>query len=200
LVVGVEIFRANYSVSGLDGLSVLERMVATRALRTGLIDSPSGNFTAGESATRLDFARAVMLGAGARVPQYLPDTPSFSDEPPDGAIFIESIVNSPFGNLAGTTGTLFNPQGPVDRATVALAIVKALGLDKEAVLASFNNPGLSDWNLIPPEARGYVSLVVSRNLMRPAFGRFRPTEPITRLELAAAAVALQLSSGSSFFQ
>src|SRR6185503_5574590 len=40
LVVAVEILRANYSVSGLDGLSPNDRTAATRALRTGLISAP----------------------------------------------------------------------------------------------------------------------------------------------------------------
>jgi serine protease AprX len=191
LVVAVEILRANYEVSGLDGLSSTERMAATRALRTGLITAPSGDFAGSAPATRLDLARALMLGAGARVPQYLPDTPSFSDEPGDGAIFIESVVNSPFGDLMGTSGTLFNPQGHIDRATVAVALVKALGLDQDAQAASLYNPGLADWNLIPAAARGYVSIAVSRSLMRATLGYFRPAESITRLELAAAAVALQ---------
>lgn len=195
LVIAVEIFRASYSVSGLDGLSSSERMAATQALRAGLISALSGDFAGSSQATRLDVARAVMLGAGSRVPQYLPDSPSFSDEPGDGnAIFIESVVNSPFGNLMGTSGTLFNPQAPIDRATVAVALVKAMGLDRDAQAASLNNPGLADWNLLPAAARGYISIAVSRNLMRAGSGNFRPFESITRLELAAAAVALQRTS------
>jgi len=192
--VAVEIFRANYSVSGLDVLSSSERMAACRALRTGLIAATSGDFAGSAPATRLEVARAVMLGGGARVPQYLPDTPSFSDEPGDGAIFIESVVNSPFGNLMGTSGTLFNPQGQIDRAMVAVALVKALGLDQDAQAASLINPGLADWNLIPAATRGYISIAVSRNLMCASLGYFRPAESITRLDLAAAAVGLQRTS------
>ena len=194
LVVAVEIFRANYSVSGLDVLSSSERIAACRALRTGLIAATSGDFAGSAPATRLEVARAVMLGGGARVPQYLPDTPSFSDEPGDGAIFIESVVNSPFGNLMGTSGTLFNPQGQIDRAMVAVALVKALGLDQDAQAASLINPGLADWNLIPAATRGYISIAVSRNLMCASLGYFRPAESITRLDLAAAAVGLQRTS------
>lgn len=191
LVVAVEIFRANYSVTGLDGLSSSDRLAATRAMRTGLITAPTGDFAGGSSATRLDVARAVMLGAGARVPQYLPDSPSFTDEPGDGAIFIESVVHSPFGDLMSTAGTLFNPQAQVDRTSVAVALVKALGIEQDAQAASLNNPGLADWNLIPASARGYVSIAVSRNLMRASLGSFRPFDSITRLDLATAAVALQ---------
>lgn len=191
-VVAVEVFRANYSVSGLEQLPPLDRATATRALRTGLVPCLSGDFSAGAFATRLDVARALALGAGARVPQYLPDSPSFSDEPRDGsAIFIESVTHSPFGDLMGTTGTSFNPQARMDRTSVAVALVKALALDQEAQAASVTNPGLADWNLIPAQARGYVSVALSRNLMRAASGYFRPLDSINRLDLARAAVTLQ---------
>ena len=126
------------------------------------------------------------------MPQYLPDAASFSDEPADAsAIFIESVTHSPFGDLMRTTGTTFNPQARVDRTSVAVALVKALGLDQEAQAASVSNPGFADWNLMPAATRGYISLAVSHNLMRATSGYFRPSDSITRLDLAAAAVALQ---------
>jgi len=192
LVIAVEVFRTRYSISGLDSLSAADRAAATRALRTGLIADRAGSFAAGSPATRIETARALMLGAGARVPQYWPDSPSFADEPPDGsAIFIESVTRSPFGDLMGTVGPNFNPQSQADRMTLAVGIVKALGLEQTAQAASANNPGLTDWNLIPASARGYVSVAVSRGLIRAANGYFRPSDGITRMELAAAAVALQ---------
>ncbi|HKA19550.1 MAG TPA: S8 family serine peptidase [Blastocatellia bacterium] len=192
LVMAVETFRASYSVSGLSQLSPSDRALVKRALRTGLLTTSSADFSGGSPATRLDVARVAMLGAGARVPQYLADVPSFSDEPNDAnAIFIESVTNSPFGDLLGSAGTNFYPQASVSRANVAVAIVKALGLDTDAQAASSINPGLVDWNQIPIAARGYVSLAISRNLMRAASGMFRPNESITRFELAVSGVALQ---------
>src|SRR6185436_12563858 len=185
LVIAVEVFRARYSISGLDSLSAADRAAATRALRTGLMTDRAGSFAAGSPATRIETARA-------RVPQYWPDSPSFADEPADGsAIFIESVTRSPFGNLMGSMGPNFNPQSQADRLTLAVGIVKALGLEQTAQAASANNPGLTDWNLIPASARGYVSVAVSRGLIRAASGYFRPSDAITRMELAAAAVALQ---------
>jgi len=192
VVIAVEVFRASYSVTGLNQLSSTDRAAATRSLRTGLMSPLSGDFAASSYATRLDLARALMLGGGARVPQYLPDSPSFTDEPRDfSAIFVESVTHSPFGDLMGTTGSTFNPQARIDRTSVAVAIVKALGLDQEAQAAAVTNPGLADWNLIPAQTRGYVSVALSHSLMRASSGYFRPMDSITRLELAAAAVALQ---------
>ncbi len=191
VIIAVEIFRANYAVTGLNQLTASERAAATRAIRAGLLATPTGDFAGGASATRLDVARALMLGAGARIPQYLPDSASFSDEPSDGAIFIESVTHSPFGDLLGTTSTRFYPHAQIDRATVAIAIVKAMGLSSDAAAARYINPGLNDWNLVPASARGFVSIAVSRNLMRPVSGFFRPSDAITRLDLASASVALQ---------
>src|SRR5204863_133915 len=84
--------------------------------------------------------------------------------------------------------------GASQRLVVAVALVKALGLDQDAQAASLINPGLADWNLIPAATRGYISIAVSRNLMPANAGYFRPTESITRLDLAASAVALQRTS------
>jgi len=88
-------------------------------------------------------------------------------------------------------GTRFNPNAQIDRLTVAIALVKALGLDDQAAAASFANPGLVDWQAIPFAARGYVSLAVTHGVMSAnAAGQFRPADAMTQLELARAAFAL----------
>jgi serine protease AprX len=192
VVIAVEIFRASYSVSGLNQLSTPDKALVKRALRTGLLTTSSADFSGAIPATRLDVARVVMLGGGARIPQYLPDSPSFSDEPDEAsAVLIESVTHSPFGDLLGSAESRFYPQSSVNRTTVAIAIVKALGLESDAQAASSINPGLVDWNQIPIAARGYVSLAISRNLMRASSGMFRPNDSITRLELALSGVSLQ---------
>jgi serine protease AprX len=189
----IEIFRANYSVEGIDQLPAAQRLVAKRALMTGLITSRTGGFEAASSATRLELARAVMLAAGARVPQYLPYSPSFTDVPGDSnAIFVESVKHSPKGDLMNTTGSEFSPQASADRLTTAIAMVKAMGFDQEAQAASSSNPGLADWDAIPAFGRGYVSVAITRGWMSAnSSGYFRPLDSITRAELATAAVALQ---------
>jgi hypothetical protein len=191
LVIAVEVFRANYSISGLNQITTSDRAIAKRAVRTGLLSTPSGDFAGGSFANRSDVARALMLGAGAHIPQYLPDMPSFTDTSSATAVFVESVTHSPFGDLLGSTGSRFYPQSSVSRMTVAIALIKALGLDADAQASAGINPGLVDWNQIPTEARGYVSLAVSRNLMRTSSARFRPFDSITRLELAISSVALQ---------
>lgn len=183
----IELFHANASVSGLDQLSAPDKQVVRRALLTGLMTG-EGDFAADSSASRLEVARAVMLGAGARVPQYLPYLPTYTDVPNNAsAIFVESVAHSPYGDLMNTSGCSFNPQGQADRLTVAVATVKALGI----VPRSSSNPGLADWSTIPTWARGYVTAAISQGLMSANAGYFRPFNSITRAELAKTAVALQ---------
>ncbi|HLG16994.1 MAG TPA: S8 family serine peptidase [Blastocatellia bacterium] len=193
-VVAVEIIRASYGdLTDINELSASDQRAIKRALRTGLVTGAAGGFSPTGFATRTELARAVMLGGGARVPQYLPGSPSFADLPgDDSAIFIESVVNSPSGNLMGASGLYFSPQSPADRVTTAISVVRTLGLEALAQASAAANPGISDWSLVPDSARGYVAVAVSRGLMRTGTtGSFRPFDSLTRAELAWTATALQ---------
>jgi serine protease AprX len=190
----IETIRAGYgNLSDIGQLPAGDQQAIKRALRTGLVTAHSGGFGGNATVTRLDVARAVMLGSGALVPQYLPASPSFLDvTDDDNAVFVESVVNSPNGNLMGATGSYFNPQSACDRLTATIAVVKALGLESSAQSWIGLNPGLLDWGLIPASARGYVAVALSRNLIRPkSTGSFRPVDSMTRAELAWTASALQ---------
>ena len=190
----IEMFASDSTrISGLNQLQPSEQDAVWRALRTGIMTSQGSAFSASSSATRLEVARALMLASGARVPQHLPYTPSFADVGNDvNAVFVESVVHSPRGNLLGATGTNFNPQASVNRMTAAMALVKAAGLEQEARSACWNNPQLSDWSAVPLSMRGYVSVAVSRNLISVSDTRyFRPYDSITRAEMALSAIALQ---------
>jgi serine protease AprX len=188
----IEVIRANYgNLSDIGQLSGADQQAIKRALRTGLVTARSGGFGGNATVTRLDVARAVMLGANALVPQYLPASPTFADVPFDeNAVFVESVANSPRGNLMGANGLYFNPQAACDRLTVATAVVKALGLEQIAQSWSGTNPGVLDWALVPLAARGYVAVALSRNLIRPRES-FRLFDSMTRAELAWTASALQ---------
>jgi serine protease AprX len=187
----IEIIRMNSTVAGLDQLSPSDKQAALRALRCGVMTVAGTGFAPNSSATRLQVARALMLGTNTHVPQFLPYSPTYSDVSGVNAIFVESIAHSPNGDLMNTSGARFNPNVQADRLTAAIAMVKVLGLNDDAQRASATNPGLLDWLGIPVAARGYVSVAVTRGLMSAnATGQFRPAEAITRLELAKASVAL----------
>lgn len=190
----IEIFRASYGeLTDISQRSPAERRSIKCALRTGALAAFPDGFAPELPASRLDVARAVMLSAGAGVPQYLPPSPSFTDVPlDDSAIFVESVMNSPSGALMEAQGLSFNPGGPADRLTVAVAVVKSLGLESQAQAAALSNPGIADWDLIPATLRGYVAFAVMRNLMNKGVtANFRPFDSITRVELACAASALR---------
>ena len=189
----IETIRASYSnISDITQLPAVDQQAIKRALRSGLVTTRSGSFGGNTSVTRLDVARAIMLGADALVPQYLPASPTFADVPADdSAVFVESVVNSPRGNLIDATGLYFNPQGACDRLTVAVAVVKVLGLESTATAWDGTNPGIADWSVIPSSARGYVAVALSRNLIRPRATGFRPFDSMNRAELALTATALQ---------
>jgi serine protease AprX len=189
----IETINAGYgNMSDIAQFSTSDQQAIKRALRTGLITSRSSGFGGNATVTRLEVARAVMLGSGALVPQYLPASPSFADVPADdNAVFVESVVNSPNGNLMGATGLYFSPQGACNRLTVAIAVVKALGLESLAESWDGTNPGILDWSVIPDSARGYVAVAVSRNLIKLRANGLCPFDSMTRAELAWTATALQ---------
>ena len=190
----IEVIGAHYgNLSDIGQLPAADQQAIKRALRTGLVTARSGGFGVNATVTRLDVARAVMLGSGALVPQYLPASPSFLDVPAnDNAVFVESIVSSPSGNLMPVTGLYFNPQNACDRLTVAIAVVKVLGLEQMAQSWTGTNPGFADWALVPAYARGYAAVALSRNLIRiTVSGTFRLFDPMTRSELAWTASTLQ---------
>jgi serine protease AprX len=104
------------------------------------------------------------------------------------------------------SGSFFNPGGNVNRLDVAVAFVRALGLDTEAkglantAVTSGGQP-LVDNTSIPPALRGYVQIALNRGLLE-AFPaelrqvapgqyvavpgpRFEPNTVVTRAVLAA---------------
>ena len=189
----IETFAANYNgLSDTGSLPAADQAAIQKALRTGIISAGDSGFGVSLPCSRLDLARALMLGSGAQIPQFLPYTPTFLDVPNDvNQVFVESVVNSPLGNLIGASGPYFNPQAPADRLTAAIAAVRAAGLD-QAGQATSTNPGIADWNSIPGPYRGYVAVAVMNNFMKlDSAGNFRAGDAITRAELAGTAAALE---------
>lgn len=186
----IESIGAVYSgLTGIGSLSLSNQQAIKRALRTGLVTS-SGSFDANAPANRLQVARALTLST--RMPQFLPNTPTFGDVTASASVFAETVTNSPFGNLLGASGGNFNPGGTIDRLSFAVATVKALGLEPLPLTAGLFNPGLSDWLSIPTWAKGYVATVINKRLMTAdSTGKFKPFATLVQGDLAASAVAIQ---------
>jgi serine protease AprX len=141
--------------------------------------------------TRSGLTMALVLGA--RVPQYMPGAPTYSDVRDNPTMsFVESAQSSPTGSLFldVAPGGRFRPNDGVTRLTAAVALVRAAGLRSEAE-AKANTPlAFLDALTIPSELRGYVSVAVSKGLMQ-ADSFFRPQNSFSRAELAHAIAVIQ---------
>ena len=165
-----------------------------------------GKFHPAYPVTRGDFARTLVFNTALR--QSVADFPLFGDA---GAV--EAIAEAvtadgstlrdydfaPTGMLAAA-GSNFFPDTPVTRLEVAVALVKALGLDAAAqakagadVTATANGATVvvSDQSDIPSALRGYVQLALDRGILSATFSSataatVSPAGGVTRSSLAAA--------------
>lgn len=82
------------------------------------------------------------------------------------------------GVAKGTGGGNFGPMGTVTRAEFATFLVRALGLSPETANGRFSDVQPTDW------FDGYVGAAAKAGLTRETNGPFRPTDFITRQEMA----------------
>jgi hypothetical protein len=174
-------------IGGLDPASVSEIYQNFR----GLVMWPVGSrFRPGFGVTRADLATALVLGA--RVPQYLPGRPSYTDVLDKATmLFVESAQAAPNGALfPGTNpGGQFLPDAGVDRLTAAVALVRAAGLRQQAESGAYTLTFL-DTSSIPASLRGYVAVAVQNGLIKTSGSTFNPQGSLTRLDLAHAMARL----------
>ena len=144
-----------------------------------VMSADGGLFRPDDVLTRGELGRALMLGA--RVPQYIPNRPSFTDVAagsPD-ALFAESLRKE---GVMGTSGTAYGAATQVSRLEQAVALVRALRLDKEAkalagTTVNVGGKALSDNADIPSAMRGYVQLALDRGLLQAYPAEIRQVAP-----------------------
>lgn len=190
----LETAHAEYApLNDVAALTAQQRDDVYQSLRTFIAQPTGRNYRPAFSATREDLAAALVIGG--RVPQYLPDAPTYRDvRDLSSMTFIESVQHAPQGALFtdATAGGQFSPDASVDRLTAAIVLVRAAGLQAEADANSGAIlPGISDALKIPPQARGYVKVALAHNLLTADQMNFRPQSALTRLELAHAMAVLQ---------
>ncbi|HEX8459540.1 MAG TPA: S8 family serine peptidase [Pyrinomonadaceae bacterium] len=136
-----------------------------------------GLFHPEATVTREDFARTLALNAPVR--QTASAAPKFTDVSGDLAALAESLTangstlrdwNFTPAGLLSAGGTSFNPTGAISRQDLAVAFVRALGLDAEAQQkagANVTSGGvvLSDNAQIPTALRGYVQLAIDKGFL-----------------------------------
>ncbi|MGA9995234.1 MAG: S8 family serine peptidase, partial [Pyrinomonadaceae bacterium] len=173
----------------VDSLGAQSREEVYRAMRTFTMSPYSLRFRPNFPVSRFDLASALLMGA--RVPQYLPAQPSYTDVR-DGAtmIAIESVQAAPGGPFFtdATAGGAFRPFDSATRLAAAVAFVRAAGLGAEAEAANratHFEMTPAELAVIPVNLRGYVSVAISYSLLTTETG-VRSASPLTRAELAHA--------------
>jgi serine protease AprX len=201
-------------IADIQGNSLQEQIET--ALKNRRIDTfADGSFRPDANVTREDFARMLLLNAPVR--QTVLAASRYTDVSGDLAALAESLTTSgstlrdwnftPAG-LMSASGTTFNPAGTVIRLDLAVAFVRALGLDAEARAKAGTNVTsggitLSDNVQIPASLRGYVQYAIDKGFLevypaeikQTAGGGFvalpgprvEPSNGLTRAALAAKA-------------
>jgi serine protease AprX len=148
------------------------------ALKSRRIDTLSdGLFHPEAAVTREDFARTLLLNAPVR--QSLGSSAKFADVSGPLAALAEALTangstlrdwNFAPAGLMSADGTTFNPSGAISRLDLAVAFVRALGLDTEArnlagTDVKWEGGTVTDNAQIPSALRGYVQLALDRGLL-----------------------------------
>lgn len=148
------------------------------ALFNRRIDSFSDNtFRPDALVTREEFARSLFLNTPVR--QTLGATQRFTDVTGSFAALAEAVTAQGSnlrdydfvpGGMMSASGAQFAPAGSINRIDLAVAFVRALGLDVEArskanTIVTFDGQPLSDNAQIPAAMRGYVQLAIDRGLL-----------------------------------
>ena len=155
-------------VADVSALDSATRLGALRLVYDRVMSADGGLFRPDHVLTRSELARALTLGA--RVPQYVPNRASFTDitSGTPEALFAESLRKE---GVLGVSGTTFGGSAQVNRLEQAVALVRALRLDKEArqlagTAVTTGGKALTDNADIPSALRGYVQLALDRGLLQ----------------------------------
>jgi serine protease AprX len=166
-------------VADVSALDDATRVGALRLVYDRVMSADGGVFRPDDVLTRSELARALMMGA--RVPQYIPNRPSFTDittGTPE-ALFAESLRKE---GVLGVSGTTFGGAAQVNRLEQAVALVRALRLDKQAkalanTTVTTGGKALTDNADIPSAVRGYVQLALDNGLLQAYPAEIKQTGP-----------------------
>ncbi len=166
-------------VNDIASLDAATQSKAYRLVYDRIMFTEGGSFRPDAELTRMELGRALMFAA--RVPQFIPNQPGFSDlgvGTPD-ALVAESLRRE---GVMGTSGGAFGPAVSVSRLEQAVALVRALRLDAQAKSlansnVTFGGTVLSDNAQIPVNLRGYVQIALDRGLMEAFPAEMRQVAP-----------------------
>ncbi|HVF42096.1 MAG TPA: S8 family serine peptidase [Pyrinomonadaceae bacterium] len=172
-------------LAGLDAATVENIRQSIRAL--AMWPDADGLFRPAGAVTRSELAGAMV--AGARVPQYVPNTPSFLDVTDSATMNFAEAAMPLFPDAV--RGGSFYPDAQATRLVAAVVLVRAAGLRAEADSKAGVALAYADAASVPWKYRGYVQLAVEKGLMSAATTtQFNPNAPLTRAELARGVAAI----------
>jgi serine protease AprX len=174
-----------------------------------------GQFHPSLELTRGDFAQALVMNTALR--QSLADNPLYTDTSGAMEAIAEAVTAdgstlrdydfTPTGMLH-PQGSGFSASGGVNRTDLAVALVKALGLDAAAaakagtdVTASYNGQPVvvSDEADVPSALRGYVQLALDRGILDASFSfEQNPGDPQSHLVARVKPINLATRSSLAF--
>ena len=164
-------------LANLDAVTLGNILQAVRAL--AMYPGADGLFRPGAAVTRSELAEAMIVAA--RVPQYMPATPSFLDVKDTTTMNFAEGAQWLFPDVV--PGSVFQPNTRATRLVTAVVLVRAAGLQAEAESKAGTYLSYTDASQIPYELRGYVQVAVGRGLISSA-SQFNPSGALTRAELA----------------
>jgi serine protease AprX len=164
-------------LAGVDAFTLDNIRQTVRAL--AMWPDADGLFRPGAALTRAELAEAMIVGA--RIPQYVPNTPSFLDVQDTTTMNFVEGAQALFPDAP--RGGAFRPDDRVTRLVAAVVLVRAAGLQAEADSNAGAFLNYTDAQSIPWNLRGYVQVAISRGLMTSS-QQFNPTGAFTRAELA----------------
>jgi serine protease AprX len=208
--------RATFTLQSIADITghAAEQQIKSALLNRQMDTFSDGTFRPDANVTRGDFARLLAMNTPLR--QSLGSAQKFGDLSGDLASIAEAATSkgsnlrdwtfAPNGMMSA--GSTFNPAGNISRLDLAVALVRALGLDTEAkaltgnVTVSYSGQTLTltDNADIPLAMRGYVQLALDKGVLQAYFSleqgpfelqptikaRVRPNDAATRAWMAYA--------------
>jgi serine protease AprX len=211
----------NRSVFTLQDIPDISGHAAEQQIKAAVVNRQmdifgDGLFRPDANVTREDFARLLVLNTPVR--QFRSATPKFADVSGDLAAIAEAVTakgsnsrdwNFTPNGMMSASGSTFNPTGNINRLDLAVALVRALGLDAEAKARAGSNVTvtygsqtltLTDNLDVPVAMRGYIQFALDKGILQAFFtleqgpfdlqptlkARVRPNDPTTRAWMAYA--------------
>jgi len=116
--------------------------------------------------TRAELAKLLVAMLGADPTEAIPAAPTFKDVAPDAWYYAYVEAAARLGLVKGSDG-LFRPDNPVAREEMAAMLLRAMGLEAEALQSDAGEAlPFDDADEVSAWTRGYMAIGTARGLLR----------------------------------